>query len=293
MPANGQDTYKSKLIDRLRQISKGAPAPIGFGRAPEVTTAALLLVAVLPRNEPALAVAAINAGADAVALRVCGATTDLLTETGDVTAEESAIKEVVKEVGDSAIIGVIVGSNGSLTPKDLRQLDGIGVDFLAGYPHLVPATFLELSQVGRLAILDQQSGGVARGINDLSLQSALVRINRANDSPPFMTIADVAGSRAAADAIHRPIIAFPSWELATDDLEVLRDAGIEGVALVGPKPDADESAIAEFVQKYRDVVKKLGKPTGRLNALTEAPAILPRAASSHPSEEDEDPDEDD
>ncbi|HVB97352.1 MAG TPA: hypothetical protein VNG11_06435 [Chloroflexota bacterium] len=292
MPANGQDTFKSKLIDRLRQISKGAPSPIGFGRAPEVTTAALLLVAVIPRNDPSLAISAVKSGADAIALRICGASTDLLTETGDLTGEEAAIEEVSKAVGDSAIVGVIVGSNGSLSSADLRKLDGLGVDFIAAYPHLIPATFLELSHVGRLAILDQQSGGLARGINDLSLQSALVRINRANDSPPFMTITDVAGSRAAADAIHRPIIAFPSWELATDDLEVLRDAGIEGVALVGPKPDADEAAVEKFVQQYRDVVKKLGKPTGRRNALTEAPPILPRVAASHLPEEDEDPDED-
>jgi len=215
----------------------------------------------------------------------------LLHETGDLAAEETAIREIQKVVGDQAIVGLIIGSNGTVAPSELRKLDRLGVDYLAAYPHLISATFLELSDVGRLAVLDQQSGSLARGINDLSLQSAFVRINRPSDSPTFMTIADVAGNRAAADAIHRPIIAFPSWDLAPDDLEVLRDAGIEGVALVGPKPDADVDAVEQYIRPFRDVVKKLGKPAGRRAALTEAPPILPRVAP-RVSDEDEEPDED-
>jgi hypothetical protein len=287
-----ETTTKSKLIERLRQISRGAPAPIGFGRTSETVAPALLLVAVLPRNELPLAEAAISAGADVVVYRICGATTEFLGETGDLAKEEPAIKEAIAAIGDRAVVGLIVGSNGTLGAGDLPKLANIGVDFIAAYPHLTPAGFLELSDVGRVAILDQAGGQTSRGINDLSIQAALIRIERPADSPPEMTVLDVAANRAAADAIHRPIIAFPTWTVQPGDLDALKNAGIEAVALVGPAPDADAEKVSLLVTPYRDGVKRLGKPSGRRVALTEPAVIIPRAAAVGGGD-DEEPDEDD
>lgn len=293
MSATEHEVTKSKLIERLKEISRGAPAPIGFGRAEKVSAPALLMVVVLPRNDPALAEAAARAGADAVALRIHGAATDLLQETGDLAAEEPRIKDTLAAVGDQAIVGLIIGSNGQISAEDVAKAQCLGVDFLAAYPHLTPANFLEMSDVGRLAIIDQQGGPATRGINDLPIQSAFTRIARPADSPPSMTILDVALSRAAADAVHRPIIAFPSWMLMPSDLDVLHDAGIEGIALVGPRPDATAETIETGVRTYREKITQLGKPKGRQVALRNVPAILPKAAPTVAAEEDDDSDDSD
>lgn len=278
MPTKPADEYKSKLLDRLRQISRGASAPLGFSRAAEISTPAMIVVAVLPRNDPSLAEAAVRAGADAIALRLCGAGTDFLKETGGFAAEGPAIKEVVAALGDRAIVGVVIGSNGNMTSDELTEAAGSGIDFLAMYPHVTPASFLDLSNVGRLAILDQQGGNAVRGINELSIQAVLFRTERPPDSPSEMTVLDVASFRGAADGIHRPLVAFPSWRLKPTDLEVLKNAGIEGVALVGPDPDANAEAVEAAVRPYREVVTRLGKPTGRRVALADPAVILPRAA---------------
>lgn len=286
-----EPTTKSKLVERLRQISRGAPAPIGFGRASEAAAPAMLLITVLPRNELALAETAISAGADVVVFRVNGAATEFLGETGDLAKEEPEIKAAIAAIGDRAIVGLIVGSNGMMSQRDVPKVADFGVDFVAAYPHLIPANFLELSDVGRIAILDQAGGPTSRGINDLSIQGALIRIERPTDSPPEMTVLDVATYRAAADAIHRPIIVFPTWTMTPPDLEVLKNAGIEAIALVGPAPDADAEKISGFVGPYRDVVRRLGKPSGRRVALAEPAVILPRVAAV--GGDDEEPDEGD
>jgi hypothetical protein len=284
---------KSKLVERLKEISRGSPAPIGFGRVAETTLPAMLIVAVIPRNEVALVEAAVRAGADAVALRIHGAATDLLASTGDLAGEEAAIAGALAAASSSAMIGVIIGSAGPVTPAEIDRLAGLGVDFIAAYPHLTPANFLELSDVGRLAVLDQTGGQLARGINDLSIHSAFVRTPRPIDSPREMTVLDVALTRAAADAIHRPIISLPSWDLRPPDLNVLRDAGIEAVALVGPRPDAEAAAVEEMVRVFHDAVARLGKPRGRRVALSEVPVVLPRVASSADASEEEEDEEDD
>ncbi|HEX5414237.1 MAG TPA: hypothetical protein VFZ25_01135 [Chloroflexota bacterium] len=287
-----QEPQNSKLIQRLREISRGAPAPIGFGRVAEVTTPAMLVVSILPRNDVSLAEAAVQAGANVVTLRICGAGTDLLKETGDLNAELAAIQETIKAVGERATVGLIIGSNGAVAPDDLTKIGTLGVDFVMSYPHLTPAGFLELADVGRLAILDHQGGTVARGINDLSIQGALVRLDRPSDSPAEMTVLDVATYRAAADMVHRPIIAFPSWKPTPHDVEVLKNAGLEGLALVGPRPEATAEDISQLIRPYHDVVKRLGKPVGRRVALTEPAVILPRIAALAGEEVAEEPDED-
>ena len=291
MPSQVGDGAKSKLIERLRQTSRGGSSPLGFGRVAESSIPALVLLAVLPRNDLALAEAAVSAGADAIALRLCGAGTELLKETGDYAVEEQNIRDIVAAVGSRVIVGLVVGSNGNVTPMQLSGLGKLGSDFVAAYPHLMPAQFLELHDVGRLAIVDQQGGNAARGINELSIQAVLVRTERPPDSPPDMTVLDVASVRGATDGIHRPILAFPSWKIIPQDLEILKNCGIEGVALVGPEPDATAELLESTIRPYRDIVKKLGKPVGRRSALSEPAVILSRivqVADESGGESDED-----
>jgi hypothetical protein len=291
MATRAPEAYKSKLVDRLRQISRGVSSPIGFSRVTETAPPAMLLIAVLPRNEVGLAQAAVRAGASAVAFRVYGAQTELLKETGDLAQEQAAIGEALAAIGDQAIVGVIVGSNGAVTSENVTTISELGIDFIAAYPHLTPASFLDLANVGRLAILDHQGGQLARGINELSVQAVLVRTERPPDSPLEMTVLDVASFRGAADGIHRPMIAFPSWKVTPADAEILKNSGIEALALVGPGPDADEQTIEDTIRPFAEAVRKLGKPSGRRVALTEPAVILPRMIS--PMGGDDESDEDD
>src|SRR5437867_3179495 len=99
MATKAPEAFKSRLVERLRLISRGVSSPIGFSRVSESAPPALMLVAVLPRNEVALAQAAIRAGATAVTFRVNGAQTDLLKETGDVAQEKAAIEEAIAAIG--------------------------------------------------------------------------------------------------------------------------------------------------------------------------------------------------
>src|SRR5690349_17872680 len=61
---------KSKMVEALRKVSRGAPTPIGFSRAAPPTGPAVLLIACLPKVDAELAVAAEEAGADAIIIRI-------------------------------------------------------------------------------------------------------------------------------------------------------------------------------------------------------------------------------
>src|SRR2546430_1131978 len=114
-----RDGFKSKLVEKLQTIAKGAPSQIGFGPVRKGDLSALILLAMLPRNDPALARAAIDNGIDAVALRLHGQAVDGLEETGDLAAERANVEAVREIVGDVPL-GVVVGTNGQISTADLE-----------------------------------------------------------------------------------------------------------------------------------------------------------------------------
>ena len=67
MPHQQKESTSSRLVARLREISRGAPLPFGFvGRAQPRQTSAMILIASLSRNDSAMVEAAVAGGADAV-----------------------------------------------------------------------------------------------------------------------------------------------------------------------------------------------------------------------------------
>jgi cell division protein FtsZ len=72
----------------------------------------------------------------------------------------------------------------------------------------------------------------------------------------------------------------------------MANCGIEGVALVGPEPDASAELVESTIRPFRDVVKKLGRPVGRRSALSEPAVILSRVVQA-PGDTGSEPDEDD
>lgn len=83
-----QKGTSSKLISKLKEISRGTASPLGFGRLQARNVPAMLVVASLGRNDPALAEAAIAAGADALELHLHGRLSEFIKKQEDKDTRE-------------------------------------------------------------------------------------------------------------------------------------------------------------------------------------------------------------
>ena len=284
-----EERTSSKLIGKLQGISRGVAAPIGFGRYPAQPLPAMLLLASLPRNEAALAEAAVTTGADALVGYLHEGQGD--ARFGGISEERSNLQAVLKVAGDRPV-GVAIGGNGAITADELRDLAGMGVDFVAVAPHRAPAALLRLEEVGHVARLDgDHPGGLLRGLNELNVDAVQLTLGRPDGSLAQLTIHDLASLRQLLDAVRRPILLPTAWAAQPADLAFLRDLGVEGLVLtrelLGDRPEDVRARVAE----YRQAVDKLGPPVGRGRALGGRRVVLPRV-TVRPEAEEEDDEED-
>lgn len=287
-----RESTNSRLIARLREISRGTSSPLGFGRATAKTTRAMILVARLPKNDVALAKAALGAGADALVLQVCSEEKDC-QDFGSFAEEKPNVEAIVNAAGDRPV-GLTLGAAGELSSADVKEVVALGVDFVVSHPHRTTVDLLAVEELGHVARLGKDtSSGPLRGLNELNVDAMELATTRPENSLDGLTVHDLALYRQTLDGIRRPVILAPNWSVQPSDLKFFRDLGVEAVVL-GPKIlSGDRDEIAARVGEYSQQIAKLEPPVGRARALDGRQVVLPRLKSQAQPEEDDDGDDDD
>ena len=280
MPAH-EDRTSSRLVARLREISRGSAAPLGFGRAPTKKQPALLLVIYGTPSEAALLGAAAGAGADVIVGRLDAAQADVAQ---GIAALESAA------AGRPLGIEVM----GALDADQLRAVTGKGVDFVAFEPHLAAVDVLDVPELGRLArlILDHQ-GSILRGLNDLPVDAIEVELDRPKGSASRLTVHDVADLRQVIDAIRRPVVFIAPAGFRPADLKPLRAMGVEALALDAGGLGESSEIVTQRVGELRSAIDALGPPIGRGRLHEGRQVFLPAAHAEEGGDGEDDDDADD
>ena len=307
-----QESTSSKLIGKLREISRGAPAPLGFGRAQAQRIQSMLLLVRLGRNEVGLAEAAVAAGADGLVCHLYGsrggpsrggeagqgdeAASGPETQQQEVQfgglAEERPNLEAILKVAGGRPVGVAVGTAGATTTDELNELARMGIDFVAIHPQRAPATLLGIEALGHVVQLDREyPSGPLRGINELGIDAVELTIGRPENSLPQLTIHDLASFRQLIDSIRRPVLVPTVWAAQPGDLKFFHEVGVEALVLtpelLGEGPENVRARVAE----YRQAIDNLPPPIGRGRALEGRRVVLPRVKVGAGGEEEEDDDE--
>ena len=308
-----QESTSSKLIGKVREISRGAPAPLGFGRAPAQRIQSMLLLVRLGRNEASLAEAAVAAGADALVCHLYGsrggpsrsgeASQGAEAAPGPETQQQSEVQfrglaeerpnlEAILKVARGRPVGVAVGTAGTITMDDLNELARMGIDFVAIHPQRAPATLLGIEALGHVVQLDREyPSGPLRGINELGIDAVELTIGRPDNSLPQLTIHDLANFRQLIDSIRRPVLVPTAWAAQASDLTFFHGVGVEALVLtpelLGEGPENVRARVAE----YRQAIDRLPPPIGRGRALEGRRVVLPQVKVQAGGEEEEDDDE--
>lgn len=280
MPAQ-EDKTSSRLVARLREITRGSSAPLGFGRAPAKKQPALLLIVYGALDEAELLRAAAGAGADAIVGRISSATVDL---SGDVAA--------LLTVAGSTPLGIEL--LGTLDASQLGGLGSRGIDFVAFEPHLTADDVLEMPNIGRLArLVVDHEGSILRGLNDLPVDAIEVELDRPEGSINRLTVHDIADLRQIVDAIRRPVVFIAPAGFSPGDLKRLRDMGVEAVALDASGLGTDPATVGGRVAALRAAVDGLGPSIGRGRMHEGRRVFLPTMRAEVEAGSDEEDDDDD
>ncbi len=271
---SGKAKTTSRLVARLREISRGQVTPLGFARAAVTKLPAMLLLAVVDSAGTEAAKAALTAGADGIILRVSA---------GDVAAATAALGAVTAAAGEKPV-GVELAGPRAWSVEEVGSLASAGADYFIVRPSRAPAGMLKLESLGHVALVDGDlSKFPIRGLNEQHVDAIMLSIERPEGSLPEVTVQDVATWRSTLEAFRRPVMLPAPAGLLPSDLEFVRESGAEALLVSVESADA-----AASLGELRATIDALGPPVGRGRGSEGRQVILPHVKPAEDEEEDDD-----
>lgn len=254
----------SRFIEKLKQASKAELPPLGFGRAQKTVMPKMMLIAVLNQDDAAAA-ARLAGEADAILLKAENA--DLLVE---------ACKKFTEAVADVPL-GLLPGKN-----DGLKEAAAAGFDFIA-FPLDSPLEIIEDEDIGRLLIIETaMDKELLRAIGDMPLDAVLIGGEKAKQS--HFTWRHFMLFRGIAALCGKPLLVSITTETGKDELQLLWEAGVAGVAV--------ETKTAAEIEKINGIIGNLKPPSKKRKDKNRAIVPLMREEAAARIDEDTEEEED-
>lgn len=243
----------SRFIDKLNQLSRAAPQPMGFGtKQPTSPQPKIQLVASLAQERVDRLTGHV-AGADAGLLRIARLASGVKTLQG-----------LSKAVSDIPWGGWLLGSG----QEEMAKMTKVGVDFLVFPATDTPLAIPQDDEAGRILEVEASlSEGLLRAVNQLPVDAVLIAGEQRDGY--FLTWHHLMLYRRSADLLTKPLLVSIPSEVTSAELQTLWEAGVAGVVLevtVGQP----QGRLAEL----RQVIDELSFPSPRWREKAEP--LLPR-----------------
>lgn len=245
----------SRLVEQLRQIVRGPVQPLGFRAASSSSKSPPMVLIACLAESPARAAAAAKESADAVVLKGAQSRGKLSASLGELPWGASLVQAA---------------------DEQLTQLKGEGCDFLVFAATEAPPAVLLEEEMGKIVEIDPSlADGLVRAIEQLPIDAVLI------GGEPSLSVHRLLECQRVANLVRKPLIAVAPLDMAQQDLEGLRQAGIVGV-VVEATAEAKEGLL-----RLRQTIDAL--PPSRRGRRERADALLPRVGPTEttPVEEEE------
>lgn len=272
MPAI-QESTSSKLIAKLREISRGAVSPFGFGRAAAQQVPSLLILVSLPCNDAELARAAVAAGADGLVCHIFNPGDPAKDKAKDDVAGDHA-KDANGAAG-STTAGTEAKPIGDSEVASLGKLPNSPTDKAAEEPAKTPSEKptepekpttkfggLAEEQPAIEAVIKAASGkpvGIAIGTSGEASTADLEAIARLGVDFVFIHPHRAPIALLKMEALG--YIARLDREYSSGPLRGLNDLGIDAVAIAVTRPDDSITPLTiHDLASYRQAIDPVRRP---------------------------------
>jgi hypothetical protein len=227
----------NSLSELLLSVRRGARPP--------------LLIASLPRNDPALAEAALAGGADVLKVHINLNHRARQTRIGSLAEERAALEEILA-LGHDRPVGIVPGTLETLRAAELEQLAEMGFSFCSLYLKDAPAGRLpSASRLERmLALGHADPPELAAGLDALDVQVCELSIMAPETYGQPLTYHDLARYAHLRRLTQRPLVVPSQHHIPPAAAREIAALGVEGLMLgtivCGLEPQGWRRAFAEF-----------------------------------------------
>ncbi|CAI8731933.1 Biotin synthase [Brevibacillus sp. IT-7CA2] len=191
-----------------------------------------LLMVSLPQNDETLARAAMEEGADGLKMHINVYHRASGNRFGPL-AEYTDFLQTIRSQFAGPIGIVPGGSMEELNPKEIKQFDSLGIDFLSIYGHHLPASLLKIEGVAStFAIDDQFDLSRLEAVKHFPMTALEASIIPGSEYGTRLTFADLLTYRYIVEKAGIPIIVPTQRKIVAEDMKALRETGVR-VLLAG------------------------------------------------------------
>lgn len=198
----------SKLIENLDKVGTITPSPMGFGTSRDTKKSPPLML---------LGLSQLKSRRVAAKLPL-----DSLIFTTDVI-NKSTVQNFLT-LSNDVPWGIWINE---FEPESLEVLENEAVDYLVFSDITAPATILASDNLGRIiATPPDFPEELAHGLNEIPIDAII--LTGIEDTSPI-SVKDLLRIRSFRDIVDKPILILRSVTLTKQELEILRDIGIQGI----------------------------------------------------------------
>lgn len=220
------------------------------------TDRALALWVSIPGNDPELARAAFEAGADGIKVHLNVEHRASGLAFGSWSEERAAVEEILAAA--SGGVGVMPGAEVVPTRAEMEEMAASGIAFFDAYLHHTPAWMLELDLPWMAAIGPGWGEPEIAALEELGMACLEASIVDPGSYGQGLTAEDLVRYRRIASATRRPVMVPSQKEILPHDLAPLRRAGVAAVLLGTISLGPSAATIRERLPRYVEALGELG-----------------------------------
>jgi hypothetical protein len=214
----------------------------------------LQLFVSLPANEPALARAALDAGADGLKVhinvhhRASGNSFGPLSEYRETIAE-------IRSLFDGPFGIVPGGSLEDIRPDEIEALPELGIDFYSIYAHHLPSFLLRTDKLARTFAIDASYDfRLLEAAKPFGFEALEASVVPGTEYGSRLSFADLLKYRWLVQHSGIPVIVPSQRKVLPEDVAALKDCGISALLLGAVAIGSTEDDIKRSVAAFRDAL---------------------------------------
>lgn len=189
------------------------------------------LIMSLPANDPALARAAADGGADILKVHIRVQHAASGTYFGPLAEERERLQEIIDVFPGP--VGIVAGAEDAATPQEMAELARMGIDFFDLYISHMPAWMWRVKDMAKAVALENGytiHQAIALENLGVDLIEAAIIPHEGYGKP--LTLADLAAYRDLHDSVDVPIIVPTQRAIKLEEAAILTgECGIQGLMI--------------------------------------------------------------
>lgn len=223
----------------------------------EVLQSQFVLMVSLPKNDPALAEAAIKAGAQCLKVHVNCHHFASDTTFRSWQEEKAVISEIMSVMGDVPL-GIVTGEATQPSRTDLEEICESGIDFWDLFCRFAPPEYLDLPNLGSMVAIDSGwEPWLVESLSDLGVNVIESSIIPRDLYRSDLNLEDVARYRRLAKASPMPILIPTQKAIKPEQVGSLQSAGAAGITIGAVVTGLEKSSLADATAAFRAAIDAL------------------------------------